>query len=79
MSEQEGRRLYLTEREALIVSLRWTMPDPASLGFVAAKLGLTRERVRMLESKVMSEVRRFAGRRYPTTLEEMGSAEWRKP
>lgn len=78
MAETEGRRLYLTEREALIISLRWTMPAPASLQFVALKLGVTRERVRQLESKAISDIRRHAGKRYPTSLEEMGSPEWSK-
>jgi RNA polymerase primary sigma factor len=60
MQEQLGEVLRtLTDREAAVVKMRFGLVDgqPRTLDEIGREFGLTRERIRQIESKTLSKLR----------------------
>ncbi len=47
----------LAERDRKIFTMRWMRDDPLTLQEVGEKLGITRERVRQLEARIIKNLR----------------------
>ena len=52
-------RFFLADRDRKIFTMRWMRDDPLTLQEVGEKLGITRERVRQLEARIIKNLREF--------------------
>lgn len=61
----------LQERDAYIVRRRYLGEDKETLSAIADDLGVTKERVRQLESRALARVRDFLETKFPGTVDEI--------
>ena len=69
VADAEARSIYLeklsafvatlAERDRKIFTMRWMRDDPYTLQQVGEKLGITRERVRQLEARIIKKLREY--------------------
>ncbi|UCG38790.1 MAG: RNA polymerase factor sigma-32 [bacterium] len=69
VADDEARTIYLeklsrfveelADRDRRIFTMRWMRDDPLTLQEVGEKLGITRERVRQLEARILKNLRKY--------------------